>query len=52
MHGEEGDSGERQLKKSETHTNKFERNQVKKQLLLSKYDFKYLANYHLKIARL
>ncbi|RDD42008.1 Lipoxygenase homology domain-containing protein 1 [Trichoplax sp. H2] len=27
MYGEEGDSGERQLKKSETHTDKFERNQ-------------------------
>ena len=28
VYGENGDSGERQLKKSETHTDKFERNQV------------------------
>jgi len=28
MHGEQGDSGERQLKNSETNRNKFERGQV------------------------
>ena len=37
LYGENGDSGERQLSKSETHTDKFERGQVgvhKRRLLL------------------
>lgn len=29
LSGDKGDSGERKLAKSDTHTNKFERNQVK-----------------------
>ena len=36
IYGDKGDTGERELKKSETHFDKFERNQVKKKIVFSK----------------